>query len=42
MKQRVIQVLMVAAGILAVLIIERKTGIFTKVFSKIPFVGEHV
>lgn len=39
MHPKIKLVLMVLGGALAVLVIERKTGIFTKIFSKIPGVN---
>jgi hypothetical protein len=38
-KARLLQVLYLAGGILLILVIEKKTGIFTKIFSKIPGVN---
>lgn len=42
MKHKLYVVGGVLVGILAVLVIERKTGIFTKLFSKIPGVSSLV
>jgi hypothetical protein len=39
LSHKVKMVAYVVLGILAVLVIERKTGIFTKVFSKVPGVN---